>query len=500
MDKQLTLAMQYEANKAGITLPWEKIGARMGEKITGGAVIQHLAKMRSRLVEQGNPVPPSLKRGGGASRDPTTTSSASTMVKNSPAKKATPTKSRSAKLKKASKKASRASDDSDDNDDDDDDWDEDESDADYGQPRAKRVKKNAKGATRRKNKGDESDEEAGNFIDAPMGEASKGKRKRQNTQASSQELSAYGTTDINGLPIDNYNEAEDDTKTEVVAAGSSWLSLDDEAPQPKTGKVVAPRKSLVVSLPSTSTKGIKEEETSEIGEEEIGEDVDDGSQLLSNEENEQEFYTPQNNQDGDDLSATQLNSGYGPANDNVNSYQRGSSHITPLKGEYNGDQPIMGTLNTDFNNNNSAFQPSGGLINDHEFLPDQATGLSAGYYDNTGSNFGLNAMDFNGQNVGALGGGFDGYNEGRTVGGSGLIPYPIQTSWPSSMGQSSNTSLNQTPAAPSAGADFSGGYFNSNQHEYQGFDDGTSSTLFNDGVMDENFVDGGWYGSSWYSN
>jgi hypothetical protein len=37
----------------------------MDEKVSGGAIIQHLAKIRQRLVSQGISVPPPLRRGGG---------------------------------------------------------------------------------------------------------------------------------------------------------------------------------------------------------------------------------------------------------------------------------------------------------------------------------------------------------------------------------------------------------------------------------------------------
>ena len=496
MDKQLTLAMQYEANRAGIALPWEKIGARMDEQITGGAVIQHLAKMRARLVEQGEPVPPSLRRGGGTSRAPTNTTSVTTMVKHSPNKKATPSKSKSAKSKKASKKASPGSDDSDE----DDDWMQDESDADYGQSPTKRAKRTAKGATRPKYKGDETDEEAGISIDASMG-----KRKRQNKKSSSQDLSAYGTTDINGVPIDDYSDAEQDIKAEVVATGSPWLSLDEDAGQRKNGKEVVLRKSLVVSLPSNSNKtgmtGTIKDEAADVG-------VDDDSQFLSNQEIEQAFNTPQPNQDYDGLAAAQLNSGYdGLPNDNTDSYQLGSAHSAPFNGEHHGQQPVTNDLNTLFNNS-SPFQTSGGLINNHETLQDQTAGLSGGYYDNTGGDFGLDSTDFSGQNAGGTLGmdstTFNGQNAGGFDGSyTGVIPFPLQTSWPNNHGSmmpSSNTSLNQTPAAPSASTDFSGGYFNSHQNGYQAFNDGMDTTLFDTGNFDESFGNGGWFDTGSYGN
>jgi hypothetical protein len=48
LDKKLLLTIQSECNKQYIPLPWNAIGKTMGEHISGGAVIQHLAKLRTR--------------------------------------------------------------------------------------------------------------------------------------------------------------------------------------------------------------------------------------------------------------------------------------------------------------------------------------------------------------------------------------------------------------------------------------------------------------------
>ena len=274
------------------------------------------------------------------------------------------------------------------------------------------------------------------------------------------------------MPIDDLSEAEEDIKTEVVAAGSSWLSLEDDAGQPQTGEEVALKKSLVVSLRNTPNKTgmteIKEEEPSPMGDEVVGAGVDNDAQLLSNEEIEQAFYTPQQNQDFENFPAAQLGSGYGLANDNANSYQLGLSHVTPFNGDY--QQSSTTTLNEHFNNS-FAFDPSEGF-NHHAFLQNPTVG-----------------------NSGGLGGSYNGYQDDDSNGGDFAgIPYPIQTSWPSSqnvIGPSSSTSLNQTPAAPSAGGDFGGEYFNPHPNEYQVFNE---HNLFDDGTFDGN-LDGGWYGN-----
>ncbi|KAL8712738.1 MAG: hypothetical protein Q9220_002946 [cf. Caloplaca sp. 1 TL-2023] len=64
MDKKLLLTLQWACNKRGVKIPWEMVAEEMGTTISAGAVIQHLAKFRSRMVDQGLEVPPALTRGG----------------------------------------------------------------------------------------------------------------------------------------------------------------------------------------------------------------------------------------------------------------------------------------------------------------------------------------------------------------------------------------------------------------------------------------------------
>lgn len=65
MDKKLLLVLQYICNAEGIKMPWDKVAAIMGPTISDGAVVQHLAKLRQRMIAAGLSVPPPLKRGGG---------------------------------------------------------------------------------------------------------------------------------------------------------------------------------------------------------------------------------------------------------------------------------------------------------------------------------------------------------------------------------------------------------------------------------------------------
>ena len=65
MDIQLLLILQKVCNQKNIKLPWDEVGEHLGGTITGGAIVQHLAKLRVRRVAQDLPVPDPLKRGGG---------------------------------------------------------------------------------------------------------------------------------------------------------------------------------------------------------------------------------------------------------------------------------------------------------------------------------------------------------------------------------------------------------------------------------------------------
>ncbi|KAL8914287.1 MAG: hypothetical protein Q9171_001069 [Xanthocarpia ochracea] len=64
LDKKLLLTLQWACNAKGLKIPWDLVAEQMGPTISPGAVIQHLAKFRTRMVEQGHSVPPPLTRGG----------------------------------------------------------------------------------------------------------------------------------------------------------------------------------------------------------------------------------------------------------------------------------------------------------------------------------------------------------------------------------------------------------------------------------------------------
>ena len=433
------------SNVAGLTVPWDEIGRVMGEEITGSAVIQHLAKTRSRMIARGLDVPPPLRRGGGSSRIPATgtatapTTAAVTDKSNLKAKRNAKPAPR--KAKKATKKANTISDDSDT----DDDWKDDDSDAEYGEPAAKRAKI-TKGPMKRKIKTEDSDDE-----NIPLSKASK--RKASDFKPS-KERSAFGHTDINGVPIDDDMGTEDESGNELVGAGQPWLELDEDyVSNSTTSKKTPAKKSLVVSLPTTPAK--TDMFKAEDHENHVRGDVQSGFEDYQIEDH-QTFGDPFTNGSTGVLANT--NNGYGGAYENDGGFQ---SQELSQDGAFTGSFAIDGGFNANVPN---AF----------------------------------------GTNITGDGSISDAYN----FGSGNTVPYPIQTSWPDYQGSmgSSYPSLAQTPAATSAGPDFSGGYFGNTQFDSDLFNNGSygfaanNNNLFNADNMDGNFVDDGFFGSNTYGN
>ncbi|KAF6232258.1 hypothetical protein HO173_009641 [Letharia columbiana] len=421
MDKKLLLAMQYQCNLAGLAVPWTGIGSIMGEGITGGAVIQHLAKLRIRMVTQGLSVPPPLRRGGGSSRISTSASSGSkakaTPTKNGNAQPIpNSTKSTPAKPKMAGKKAAPGSDESEEEEGS---WNIEDSDEEYGKPRAKRAKSDTKGPMRRKMKTEDSDEEEDTPPRAP-------KRKHQSSKSSSRDLSAYGTTDINGKPIDDYSDVEDDTKDDIVAAGAPWLALEDDyVSHPETGKKTPYKKnSLVVSLPTTPYKtsavgAIKKEDTGDMSDDEIDEGSDDevvggrvenyadGSRVFSNQDMDHEFSNSPYNQSFEDLAAAQMEPASGTTNHigMYNNLYHGRPQVMPSNGDsYQGRQAFVDAYNNDYNDP-SVFQASAGMFENDGLGQTQGMEQSEGFGSSDGGNFALDQIstNFNPQSAGGFG-------------------------------------------------------------------------------------------------
>ncbi|KAL8646899.1 MAG: hypothetical protein Q9226_006660 [Calogaya cf. arnoldii] len=68
LDKKLLLTIQWACNAKGVKIPMDlvasEISSTVNTEVSAGAVIQHLAKFRVRMVQQGLSVPPPLTRGG----------------------------------------------------------------------------------------------------------------------------------------------------------------------------------------------------------------------------------------------------------------------------------------------------------------------------------------------------------------------------------------------------------------------------------------------------
>ena len=246
MDKRLLLTIQSECNAQSLNLPWNDIGHSMGEQISGGAVIQHLAKLRARMIDQGLAVPPPLKRGG--SMRISTGPSLPARVRQ-PAPKANPSSSRATPAKKpnnavAKRHAPTTSEESD----------EDDSysdvDAEYGKPSAKRAKTGGKKRPSPKMKaGDDGSED----------------EERGSDNA-----------------IVKKEDADDDR---VVAAGASFLALEKNVPASRqSSKKAEAKPSLIVSLPITGRGRAPVKKESSEEEEDEDSDSADSSQEDSEDE------------------------------------------------------------------------------------------------------------------------------------------------------------------------------------------------------------------------
>ncbi|KAH8704031.1 hypothetical protein BGW36DRAFT_335145 [Talaromyces proteolyticus] len=63
LNELLLLSIQSVCNKEHVKIPWAQVAETMGNNITEGAVVQHLAKLRTLRVKMDKAVPPPLRRG-----------------------------------------------------------------------------------------------------------------------------------------------------------------------------------------------------------------------------------------------------------------------------------------------------------------------------------------------------------------------------------------------------------------------------------------------------
>lgn len=240
MDKKLLLTIQQECNKQNIPLPWKEIGETMGSMISGGAVVQHLSKLRIRMVAQNLSVPPPLKRGGGIKI------STGPSLPRRPAKASQPTTARDATVKKSgkpvNKKRALADMISDDSEEEDFKIDSDsDSDVDYRKPLAKRTRTAA----------------------TP---------KHQSPTKRSDD-----TDSSNDSSKDEAGHEADDNDNRVVAAGADFLTLEDDVPIKKS-KVVT----LKSGKPIIKQEPFQEQESGSDESDQSGDEAAGGSEDQAN--------------------------------------------------------------------------------------------------------------------------------------------------------------------------------------------------------------------------
>lgn len=80
LDKQLLLSIHAACASAGIKIPWASVAELMGERISEGAIVQHLAKLRSRMETEGFILPPTPRRSGSTTTGKLTTISNNKVV------------------------------------------------------------------------------------------------------------------------------------------------------------------------------------------------------------------------------------------------------------------------------------------------------------------------------------------------------------------------------------------------------------------------------------
>ena len=267
MDNQLLLTIQYVCNVENVKIPWDKVGAAMGQKISGGAVVQHLAKLRTRMDNAGVDVPPSLRRGGGTAAS---TCSSGGRSQNTPSK-----------TSRSTSKKGKANIAVDNEEEDENDYDVDEAsdpEGEFEQTRSKCRKRDstARGRTKVKQESDEefytlSKDGKKRKRNTPSKTDMKAKNKieKEDTKVAAQ-VTSKGR--FKKLPIDNKEknkdsfDDDDQDKNEdkiseqdiddvhYVGSGASFLRLD-----PRTGSVMkqeeprTPSKIIKLPLPSRGT-------------------------------------------------------------------------------------------------------------------------------------------------------------------------------------------------------------------------------------------------------
>ena len=258
MDQRLLLAIQHACNQASVKIPFDRAGAIMGPTVSEGAIIQHLAKLRIRLVNAGESVPPPLKRGGGSGTA------------------AGPSKS--AKGKGISKAAGKATSSVADSEDDEDDWDDYEAQEVTGKGKAKAVPKAKKGQHKPKSMKAVVIKKENNDGDGPkLSAKAGGKRQRGVSEIDSEYEHGRKSAKVSGghspttrstqaindhddnddvdsqeedVELESDDEEDDNANTahKTVAAGAPFLEQESETESDFSIEVFEPQ-SQIAKLP-----------------------------------------------------------------------------------------------------------------------------------------------------------------------------------------------------------------------------------------------------------
>ena len=228
----MLLILQKICNQKNVKLPWDEVGAQLGGTITGGAIVQHLAKLRAKRVDRGLPVPEPLKRGSGGS----VAFSTDAMKGSGGARKGRQGKRPAALFFNTS------------NEDDDEEYDVDkasDTEASFGEVRKKKVKREIEDGidkddygTMTKPKGGQPNKnsKAAKRIQTDFFEATKQILKKESSpEASTVTITgrAGRRTSVNYAKIHNGGseyDTEDEMNEPHVAAGSSFLKLEGVSP------------------------------------------------------------------------------------------------------------------------------------------------------------------------------------------------------------------------------------------------------------------------------
>ena len=263
MDKQLLLSLQSACNDKGVKLPWDEVGESMQKPVSGGAIIQHLAKLRQRLAAQGFRVPPPLRRGGGSG---ISTSGARNVGSGTPA---TPKKKNSAAHGNSENNASESEDEE---------FDVDkasDSEEDFGSWRAGQNATRAKGRKPKVKEADGSeikreDENAANETGAKRnsakssdgslkrkrGPAERKFQKRKNSKSDRRGPSTGSNSEESGSSDDGIQNSSDDSNQQdpvsqrYLAVGASiFRDYDqDKAPTPRKSDSEGPKTAKLVAV------------------------------------------------------------------------------------------------------------------------------------------------------------------------------------------------------------------------------------------------------------